>query len=81
LGRIDPEMDEPMSWGLTCRIPTDIMSPYVGPLTLDAASTMRGNFYKCADQSSHPHWLSWQPLGEQLNFHQPKYFGDLHLVL
>ena len=23
----------------------------------------RANFYKCADASSHPHWLTWPPVG------------------
>lgn len=36
------------------------------------------NFYKCGDETSVPHYLSWNPVGsERPNFHQPQYFGEL----
>ena len=35
-------------------------------------------FFKCADESSHPHWASWSPLGAELNFHTPEYFQELY---
>ena len=38
------------------------------------------NFFKCADDSSHPHWASWAPIGEALNFHQPQYFAPLRFA-
>ncbi len=34
------------------------------------------NAYKCGDQTSHPHWLSWRPVS-RLNFHLPDCFGQL----
>lgn len=34
------------------------------------------NFQKCADETSHPHWVSWMPLPE-LNFHLPDFFGEI----
>jgi len=76
-GVIDPEITEPFSWNLSCRIPLTILEDYVGSLALGPDSLWQGNFYKCADKSSHPHWLSWNPIGEELNFHQPQYFGQL----
>lgn len=39
---------------------------------------LRGNFYKCGDKLSKPHFLSWQPIHtEQPDFHCPEYFGEL----
>jgi hypothetical protein len=39
----------------------------------------RGNFYKCGDNLTIPHYLSWNPVeAEMPNFHMPFYFGDIH---
>lgn len=75
--RIDPEITEPMCWSITCRIPISLFEQFVGSLNIDSTTRWQGNFYKCADHSSHPHWLSWQPVGHVLNFHQPECFGKL----
>lgn len=77
-GRIDPEMSDPLNWAIACRIPFSLFEQHVGSLNFDAKTQWRGNFYKCADHSSHPHWLSWQPVGDVLNFHQPENFGLLY---
>jgi hypothetical protein len=38
----------------------------------------RGNFYKCGDSLSVPHFLSWQPIDNPTpNFHLEKFFGEL----
>lgn len=40
--------------------------------------TARANFYKCGDNLSKPHYLSWNPIDtEKPNFHLPAYFGTL----
>jgi len=41
-----------------------------------SAGIRRANFYKCGNETSHPHWLSWMPLAER-NFHDPSSFGQL----
>jgi hypothetical protein len=74
--RIDVEIEEPLVWSLRFFIPFAILEPYVGPLGPFAGQTWRGNFFKCADESSHPHWASWAPVSE-LNFHLPACFGTL----
>lgn len=39
----------------------------------------RGNFYKCGDNLTIPHYLSWNPVETKTpNFHMPLYFGDIH---
>ena len=38
----------------------------------------QANFYKCGDDLSMPHFLSWQPISATApNFHLPEYFGKM----
>lgn len=40
--------------------------------------TARANFYKCGDNLTTPHYLSWNPiLTENADFHTPQFFGDV----
>ena len=37
-----------------------------------------GNFYKCGDETSEPHFLSWNPVdSENPDFHRPENFGKV----
>jgi hypothetical protein len=69
------EIQEPIDWRVELMIPIAILEPYAGPIGNISGRCWRGNLYKCADNSSHPHWASWSPIGEPLNFHQPERFG------
>jgi hypothetical protein len=73
---IDPEIPGPVSWCLQFFIPFALLENYAGPLGKSGGQTWRGNFYKCADETSHPHWAAWSPVDE-LNFHLPRCFGRL----
>ena len=74
---IDPEITDETLWFVEFYIPFTLFEKYVG-LTLPVAGQIwRANFYKCADESSHPHWAAWAPVDE-LNFHLPRCFGHLH---
>jgi hypothetical protein len=72
-----PEQAGPVDWHIGCRIPLAVLAAYTGPLGPLPGQVWRGNFYKCADDSTHPHWGSWAPIGEELNFHQPGCFAPL----
>ncbi len=74
--RIDPEIKTPVLWALTFFIPFTLFEHYLGPLGPIAGQVWRGNFFKCADESSHPHWASWSALDE-FNFHRPNCFGTI----
>jgi len=67
--------DSIASFTLAVVIPFEVMG-------LDPASlpeSIKGNFYKCADKTSHPHYTSWNPIGTpRPNFHTPDYFGTLY---
>jgi Carbohydrate-binding family 9 len=72
-----PERAEPTRWVIGCRVPFSVLEGFIGPIGKVSQTTWRGNLYKCADHSSHPHWGSWSPLGEVLNFHDREHFGLL----
>jgi hypothetical protein len=74
---IEREIADPVEWRVEYAIPFSLLEHYVGPFGENSGQTWRGNFYKCADGSSHPHWASWSPIGRDLNFHAPEYFGLL----
>ena len=71
------EVSEPLEWSVAYFLPYGLLEHYVGKLPPPAGRAWRGNFYKCADGSSHPHWASWAPIGPELNFHVPAAFGTL----
>ena len=73
---VEPEVVEPMDWRLQFFIPFSLLENYVGPLGEESGQIWRGNFYKCAEDNSHPHWAAWSPVDE-LNFHLPRCFGTL----
>jgi len=73
---VEPEIPAPTTWLLQYSAPISMFEAYVGPLGNLAGQTWRGNFYKCADRSSHPHWASWAPL-DSANFHLPQCFAPI----
>ena len=62
------------AWELTIAIPLELMG-------LDAAKLpekIRGNFYKCADKTAHPHYVTWSPIGlPSPDYHCPEFFGEI----
>jgi hypothetical protein len=73
--RVEPEIVEPVEWSLGCAVPLSLFAAFVGDGAPVGGQTWRGNFFKCGDHTSRPHWASWAPIGELLRFHQPDRFG------
>lgn len=71
--KIVPEITEPTTWGIEYHVPLELFNKYTQKDVTPASGTVwRGNVYKCADQTSHPHWGSWAPVGTpRPNFHRP----------
>ncbi|WP_459187780.1 carbohydrate-binding family 9-like protein [Parabacteroides sp. APC149_11_2_Y6] len=64
------------SWELVVAIPFRVMG--LDPDNLP--EKILGNFYKCADNTAFPHFVSWSPIGlPEPNFHCPEYFGEIYL--
>lgn len=70
------ELQGLFSWNLLVAIPLDLMDiEYKGePIE------MKGNFYKCADLTTAPHFLSWAPIDTpEPDFHRPEFFAPIIL--
>jgi hypothetical protein len=76
---IENEIGRPIDWAVCVHAPIALFAQRLGRVP-PVPGTWRGNFYKCADHSSHPHWASWAPIGERLAFHVPERFGVLELL-
>ncbi|MDD4490732.1 MAG: carbohydrate-binding family 9-like protein [Paludibacter sp.] len=64
------------NWTLTVEIPFSLLG--IDPDNLPAS--IKANFYKCGDETSVPHYVSWSPIEvENPDFHRPEFFGELVL--
>jgi formate-dependent nitrite reductase cytochrome c552 subunit len=72
-----PENKGDLTWTVEYSIPFALLEAHVGALGAVAGQEWRGNFYKCAEDNSHPHWATWAPIGDELNFHLPQYFAAI----
>jgi len=73
---VNPEISDPVDWTLQFFIPFSLIEHFAGPLGKIKGMECRGNFFKCAEDNSHPHWASWSPVDE-FNFHRPPCFGTI----
>jgi hypothetical protein len=77
-GPIEPEITEPITWTVEYRLPFALLEKYCKVDPPSPGVVWKGNFYKIADESSHPHYLTWAPVDRpRPDFHQPRYFGTL----
>ncbi len=64
------------SWDISMLIPFEL----IGVDKDNLPEKLRANFYKCADKTANPHFLSWNPIKtENPDFHRPEFFGELLL--
>jgi len=75
---VDPEIAEPTTWSVELRVPLDMLGRHIPVVRPAPGVVWRANFYKCGDETSHPHWLTWsRVVHPKPNFHLPEYFGIL----
>lgn len=73
--QIDPENE---SWQAGLFVPEKLISELYGIDYHVSSGEIRGNFYKCADDSPSPHYGALFPVGsEALGFHNPTAFGRI----
>lgn len=70
------EITDPCNWELGVYIPFTLLVKECGIDVPSKGSIWRGNFYTCADGTSHPRWAAWSPVNK-LNFHLPECFGEI----
>lgn len=63
------------TWELAVAIPFKVMG--LDPNNLP--EKILGNFYKCADNTEAPHYVSWSPIDRPApDFHRPEFFGEIY---
>jgi hypothetical protein len=78
---IEPEITEATAWHVEYHVPWSLFDKHFGVPAPASGTVWRGNFYKCGDHTSHPHWGSWAPMDSpQPGFHQPAFFQLLHFA-
>ena len=78
---VDPEVTQPLTWTVGYRVPFDALARHATITVPEPGVVWRANLYKCANRSSHPHWLTWSPVAfSRPNFHLKEQFGYLHFV-
>ncbi len=76
----DERFGDELDWELNVRIPREAFFRH-NIESFTGLEGVRANFYKCGDNLSKPHFLSWAPIGvDAPNFHLPAYFGELKFV-
>lgn len=70
------EKKGPVNWTLTVAIPVSALFKH--QITQLSGLEAKANVYKCGDNLSKPHFLSWQPiLTPAPDFHVPRFFTDI----
>lgn len=71
-----PEIKSETQWQITLAIAWETFFNH--ELKPVKGKKMRGNFYKCGDDLSVPHFVSWTKINTpEPSFHVPEYFGGL----
>ena len=72
--RVFKEMEGMFEWDLTVKIPFSLIG--IDPKNIP--EYLFANFYKCADNTDSPHYVTWNPIiSEKPDFHRPECFGKL----
>ncbi len=75
---VEEELNEPLTWYIEYKLPVAILTNYLPFEQPGPGVKWRANFYKCGDETSHPHWITWAPVNfPQPKFHLPEFFGWL----
>ena len=73
---VEPEITESIIWFLEFSLPFAVLEKYAGLREETKGGIWQANFYKCGNDTSHPHWAAWSAVSE-LNFHLPQCFGNI----
>jgi hypothetical protein len=76
--KVYPEIPVPLTWTIEYRIPLELLRKYSNITYPKSGVSWRGNFYKVAEKSSNPHWMTWSFVDvAKPDFHVPQFFGTL----
>ncbi len=71
---------EGREWGVELTVPYEFIRSIYPTFKPAAGKLMRGNFYKCGDETEFEHYGCWNPIAlEKPDFHCPEFFGNFVL--
>lgn len=66
------------TWGYTLLIPLKLIKDVYGNADFHTGSKIRGNFYKCGDDTDIPHYGSYTEIQwDHPDYHRPEFFADM----
>ena len=78
---VEPEITMPTTWTIEYRLPIALLEKHFQVIRPAPGVVWRANFYKCGDDTSHPHWLTWSVIDKpEPDFHLPQFFGVLEFT-
>ena len=73
------QSSDDIHWELTLSIPNNLFC--FNKVEALKGKKCRANFYKCGDNLSTPHFISWSGIKSATpDFHLPQFFGALHFI-
>ena len=67
-------------WGVECFVPCELLEALFGMPFAAQPGVFRGNFYKCGDKTSVPHYAAFSPVGTlPPGFHDPEHFAVIEI--
>jgi len=75
---VDPEVTDDITWTIEYKVPLALLQKY-SPVTMPVKGVeWRANFYKIAEITSNPHYITWSKVNMlRPNFHVPENFGRI----
>lgn len=65
-------------WGYQVFIPLSLIETIYGKTNYQVGDHIKGNFFKCGDDTEHPHFGSYTKIDfPHPSFHQPAFFADM----
>ena len=66
------------SWSVEVFFSNDFIGKTFGKFSFARGEQIKGNFYKCGDETEIPHFGMWSPVDNATpDFHRPEFFGTL----
>lgn len=64
-------------WTVQLFVPLSLIETLYGAQSFAPGTRLKGNFYKCGDETAEKHYGMWQPITwRKEDFHRPEQFGD-----
>ena len=75
---VDTEITDEVTWTIEYKVPLALLKRYSEVTTPAKDVEWRANFYKIAEITSNPHYITWSKIDRPVpNFHVPENFGRI----